>query len=251
MLSSYSACLAQLSAVVSFEYGQCLIEDANTLDYRVVTAILPEGKHGYEIAHRTGVIGQVFRTEKAILVSEVQSHPLYDAFDRRIEWELCFPLRLQGQVRAVINLEGSGLLEMNDDKWRRIGATVFETTQTEIEHTLPQPNDSWRLRTKRVILSSDPDDQENHILLTVARALARTGESTLLVGECPAVSRRSHPTMDEADENGLALSECFVAIEKHLDMLATGPKSRRLLSKRTNWWDYCWGRYSFVVTGNS
>src|SRR6266487_4290682 len=91
-LEALGACLEHIEAVLSYRYAQWLVEDPLTWDYRVVAARIPAGGEGYSIAHRTGVIGQVFRTGRAIVVPDTRSHPLYDPFDTRIDWEVAIPV---------------------------------------------------------------------------------------------------------------------------------------------------------------
>ena len=80
----YHDCLLQLKTVIRYSYGQWLIEDPDNHDYKVVVSVTTENEPGYSIAHRTGIIGQVFRTKQSILASDLSNHPLYDPFDHTI-----------------------------------------------------------------------------------------------------------------------------------------------------------------------
>ena len=70
-------------------------------------------QEGYDTAHRTGIIGQVFRTGRTLFAPDVAHHPLYDPFDPAITWELCFPVCAEGRLVAVVNLEGAGTLDID------------------------------------------------------------------------------------------------------------------------------------------
>lgn len=243
---SYQACLHGLYDIVPFEYAQYLIEAPENRDYKVVASIIPEGETGYDIAHRTGVIGQVFRTAKPIVVPDVRNHPLYDPFDVSIDWELCFPLLLEGKLIGVINLEGAGTLSISREVWCDISESVFKATQYMIPPSHPQRDDSWKLHTSRVVVVPDPDDDARTTVLTVARSLARDGNSTLLVGEYPSL-RGSGANLDDVEDANVSVSSCCYGLEERLDLLAAGPRSKKTLAARTDWWQHCEGRYSFVV----
>jgi hypothetical protein len=221
------------------------VEDSGSRDYRVVASIVPEGETGYDTAHRTGVIGQVFRTEKPILLADARNHPLYDTFDSNIEWELCFPLLLKGKLDAVINLEGAGLLDVSPNTWRSIGESIIKATQHQIA-SAPQSDDPWRIPTTEVVVTQDQIDSSNNSVVGLARALARDGKYTLLVGDYPALLRGRSPGLADIEGSGLTASYCFYGVEPRLDLLATGTGSEESLLK-TNWWDHCDGRYSFVI----
>src|ERR1700729_2007458 len=84
--------LDEIQEAFASTYCQWIIEDPDTRDYRVMTSLRPGGQNGFDVAHRTGVIGQVFRLKKPIIVPDTKNHPLYDAFDQSVAWELCFPV---------------------------------------------------------------------------------------------------------------------------------------------------------------
>src|SRR5688572_13480429 len=135
--AKYWRCLTLLQAVVPHQYGQWVTEDADNHDYRVVESIIPEGTEGYDVAHRTGIIGQVFRIEKLIWAPDVNSHPLYDPFDDAIDWELTFPVFLDGNLQAIVNLEGGGSIEFGANTWERVCRVVEETTQCKPPLSVP------------------------------------------------------------------------------------------------------------------
>jgi hypothetical protein len=244
---SYRACLRGLNEILPFAYAQYLIEDSDNHDYKVVASILPEGETGYDIAHRTGVIGQVFRIERPIAIPDVRNHPLYDAFDSEIEWELCFPLLRAGELKGVINLEGTGSLRQSPEAWFDIRECVLGATQYQVPPSPPRNDDSWRVCTSRVLVATNYDHDQRKSGLAVARALARDGNTTLLVGEYPSLVPQQSPNLDEVEEAGLSESFCCYGIEQRLDLLAAGPRSKESIATRTDWWKYCEGRYAFVV----
>ncbi|HJQ25468.1 MAG TPA: GAF domain-containing protein [Blastocatellia bacterium] len=240
-------CLEKLRAVTFCHYAQWVVEDPASHDYRVVAAILPANESGYDVAHRTGVIGQVFRIAKPILVPDAQNHPLYDPFDHTIEWELAFPVFDGGQMIAVINLEGSGSLDAGDEHWRRVCQAVEETTWCAPPPP-PQASDPCLIETVPMLIQTINGDDQRAGIVGMARTLARAGRSTLLVGHYPDLLRGRGPTMVEASRQGLDASYCYFGVERRLDLLATGPATQdELLQSRGNWWDTCNGRYAFVL----
>lgn len=241
-------CLTLLKAVVPFQYAQWIIEDPDSHDYRVVSAILPDAEEGYDVAHRTGVIGQVFRSEKAILVPDASNHPLYDPFDLTIDWELAFPLFVDEQMTAVVNLEGAGSVDIGDDIWRHVCTVVKETTQCQAPPQAPQADSACLISTRRIVTSADRDYDQVSDIVAVARAIARGGESTLLVGHFPDLLRGRGPTLAEAKQQNLGASYCFFGVEQRLDLLATGPITQdELLQNGESWRRLCDGRYAFVL----
>ncbi len=241
---SYENCLILLKSIVHFRYGQWLIEDTESRDYRAIASVLTGGQLGYGIAHRTGVIGQVFRMAIPILVADANNHPLYDPFDNTIDWELCFPVFMDGQTKAVINLEGSGSLEIGDEVWRRICNVVQQTTRHLPPITLPRSDTSCFVKTRRIVIRGATCDEASE----VARAIARGGESTLLVGNHPDLLGGRTPTMPDALQQGLSVSYCYFGVETRLDLLATGSlTSIDLLGNQMDWWGTSRGRYAYVL----
>jgi hypothetical protein len=189
------------------------------------------------------VIGQVFRVERPILVTDAGNHPLYDPFDNTIDWELCFPVLMDGKANAVINLEGTGSLELGAEVWSRICDAVQQTIGYLPPITLPQSNNSYLVRTRRIVIRGGTEEVAN-----VARAIARGGESTLLVGDHPNLLDGRTPTMADALQEGLSASYCYFGVERRLDLLATGTLSANdILENCMNWWNISQGRYAYIL----
>jgi hypothetical protein len=241
-------CLIFLQSIVPYQYGQWLIEDPESHDYRVIASVVPAGEVCYDIAHRTGVIGQVFRMQKSILSPDVRSHPLYDAFDKRIDWEFCLPVLRHGEMLAAINLEGTGDLETRHEVWSRICDVVDENTQCRPLCWAPLVDGSCLVQTRRIVIRAGHDDYEPLEIVERAKAIARGGETTLLVGHYPDLLRGRTPTMDEASHQGLGVSYCYFGVERRLDLLATGAVTQRhVLEDPMDWWETSIGRYAFVL----
>ncbi|MGB9179541.1 MAG: GAF domain-containing protein [Pyrinomonadaceae bacterium] len=243
----YRLCLAMLQAIIPYQYGQWLIEDTDNHDYRVIASIIPDNEEGYEIAHRTGVIGQVFRMEKSILVPDARNHPLYDPFDQTIDWELCFPVFADDRMKAVINLEGAGAIEMRGEDWERIYQVVEETTKCRPPSSAPQANSYCLIETRRIVIRANHAGQRSDIV-EMGKAISRAGESTLLVGHYPELLGGRRPNMAEASQQGLGVSYCYFGVERKLDLLATGLMIPKInLKNVTDWWSNSKGRYAFVL----
>lgn len=243
----YSHCLAQLQVIVPYHYAQWIIESPNNHDYRVVTSVIPEGAEGYDTAHRTGVIGQVFRTEKSIVVTDGQNHPLYDPFDDAINWELCFPVFADENLQAIINLEGAGELCIDKKTWARIRRVVEEATQCRAPSLSPQADGQFFTKTRRIVIRAGREYDPRSDIVEMARAIARGGESTLLVGDYPDLLHGRGPNMAEASRQGLGVSYCYFGVERRLDLLATGQNAQQILEEHSDWWNNCNGRYEFVL----
>lgn len=245
---TYRHCLESLRSVIPYSYAQWVVEDPDDHDYRVAAAVLPEGEPGYDVAHRTGVIGQVFRTRKAIVVPDVWNHPLYDPFDATVDWELCFPVFAGPEMKAVLNFEGQGALETAG--WEHVRRVAAEATSYSPPPSLPPAGDSCLVETRRFELRTGRGGACRPDVVELARAVARGGETTLLIGDYPELLRGRGPTTAEASESGLGVSYCYFGAGPRLDLLAAGSLTREfILENHLGWWDNCKGRYAFVLLG--
>jgi hypothetical protein len=235
--------LHNIQSLLKSRYCQRLVENPDDHDYRVLECLLPEGEIGYDIAHRTGVIGQVFRLEQPIFVPDTAHHPLYDPFDKNISWELCFPLFADRQMASVINIEGNGRLELNHEMWRALDAAVRENTQFRLPSVMPVAAAPCLTDSRQIVIL----DQQSNVT-DMARAIAAGGSSTLLVGDFPKLLGSRSPDMAEAAAQHLSASYCFFGVAPRLDLLATGCLTRaQILANDMNWWELANGRYAFVI----
>jgi hypothetical protein len=240
-------CLANVEALIPCRYAQYVVEDPDDHEYRVLASVVPEGEEGYATAHRTGIIGQVFRLERAILAPDVAKHPLYDPFDSSIQWEFCFPLFRTGRMVAAINLEGAGALEVGQGGWGRISNAVHETTGCMVP---PVPRAAERdclVHTRRIVIRPGDGSCGRADVVSLARTLSRGSESTLLVGPFPEFLRKRAPNMEEAQKQGLGVGYCYVGVEPKLDLLDTGGLMPDPSADVMGWWRTSNGRYGFVV----
>lgn len=239
-------CLDGLRSAIPYQYAQWVVEDTDDHDYHVVAAVLPEGEPGYDVAHRTGVIGQVFRVGDGIVVPDARNHPLYDPFDTSVDWELCFPVFAGEEMKAVLNFEGTGTFGTVD--WEHVSRAVREVTSYLPPPSAPLADSPYLVETRRIEVRTSGDRAGQSEVVELARAVARGGESTLLVGHYPELLRGRGPTAAEAGKEGLGISYCYFGVEPRLDLLATGPVNRDFMSEnQMGWWDNCKGRYAFVL----
>jgi hypothetical protein len=238
--------LSSLKSLCAAEYAQWIIEDPDDSEYRVVASLIPDGAEAYNTAHRTGIIGQVFRTEESILAMGIRNHPLYDTFDDSVDWELCFPVFVDGTLEGVINLEGTGELAVDQDLWATILRLVEEITRYRPPASLPTADSARLFQTRKFLIRAVPGENAG-AFIELAQATARGGRHTLLVGDYPNLVRGRGPSIVEAIQRGLGISYCFFAVEQRLDLLATGPNAHEVLPAHPKWWNLCDGRYEFVV----
>lgn len=248
-LNTLGACLGHLDAILPSRYAQWLVEDAITWDYRVAAERIPPGTVGYAIAHRTGVVGQVFRTRRAIFVPDTRSHPLYDPFDTGVDWELAIPVCQKRNLVAVLNLEGSGVLGLEANQWQAIAQLVLTATGWSIEESLPDPAEGGlvdtRLATFRALLGPTGDAGR---ILKIGRRLARRGRTVLVIGVLPEVARPNSLTVSEAEARGVPLAECFYGMGPGRDILQLGsPPDGMRAFERLGGWALVEGRYEFVL----
>ena len=250
-LSVLNRCLQRLSGLLPFVHGQWLIEDPKTWDYRVVAYRVPTGHPQYDIAHRTGVIGQVFRTEEPIIVPDVRNHVLYDPFDEEIGWELALPVRHDDTLAAVLNLEGSGSLEVQRSTWSDVTQAIEAETGWRVRSDPPEPHDSRVVATRFERVPSSHSDTLAQAI-AFAQTIADRDTSVLLVANSPhSAAARRCPTVAEAINQGSPLGECVFGIARRLDFLALGSGTEEeIIVKPHHWRDIVDGRYEIVLSAN-
>ena len=250
--SLYQNCIYSLQAITPFRYAQWVVEDSRTHDYLVTASVSPKGVSGYDVAHRTGVIGQVFRLGKPLFVANVRNHPFYDPFDNEMDWELTFPVVEKGNLRGVINLEGSGTLELREETWLEIYRVVKQITHYEAPLSLSEIDHNGLIKTRRIVFAKNNDNDERASIVEIARAVARGGLTTLLIGDHPDLLAGRKPTLLEANAQGLGVSYCYFGVDWRLDLLATGPEDEVTRCRHDNgWWETSSGRYDVVLLNES
>jgi hypothetical protein len=243
----HQRCFKQLHLLVPYVYAQWLVEDEITHDYRVVASVNPPGSLSYDTAHRTGIIGQVFRLQKPLFVPDVRAHALYDPFDDSIDWELCFPVFHDGRMSAVVNLEGNGFLHLSAELWVDVCKVVESTIGLKPPTVLPEEDSSCLIETQPILIRTPNNSSESLDIVKMAKAVARGGQTVLLVGHYPDLLGGRSPTMAQAITQGLSASYCFFGVEQRLDLLATGPMIEEMLESGLEWWSNCRGRYALVL----
>jgi hypothetical protein len=243
-LNAVRACLEHLEITLRYRYAQWLVEDPLTWDYRVVAERIPAGAGGYAVAHRTGVIGQAFRTGRAIAVPDTRSHPLYDPFDADVDWELTIPVIQDGNLVAVLNLEGSGALALPASQWRTV-REIVSATGWSVEDAPPDPMASGLLKTRRRTISTT---SEANRVFNVGKRLAHRGKATLLIGVFPEIARSNSPTACDAEARGMPLAECVRGVGPRLDILQLGLAADGMRAfERLGGWALVEGRYEFAL----
>lgn len=227
------ASLAAALAVVDCAWAQWLAEDPRTRAYRVQAAHLPDGVAGYDTAHRLGVIGQVFRTGRAILVPDARADALYDPYDDAVDWELATPVCSAGALVAVLNLEGRRPLPDFTALWERLSAAVRAASGAELPPHAPLPGDGHLADTVWVDVAGGADAPRS--TLALARLTAGAGRWTLVFWP----SATSQP--DEEDDLETAVS----GMAERLDVAALRGTTAR---PPAAWRARLAGRYEYVVS---
>jgi hypothetical protein len=100
------------------------------------------------------------------------------------------------------------------------------------------------VKTRRIAVRGAGCDE----VVEIARAIARGGESTLLVADHPELLDGRAPTLADAIQQGLSASYCYFGVDRRLDLLATGSlSSAEILENRMGWWNTSKGRYAYVL----
>ena len=233
-----------LSTLLPYCYAQWVIESPCTWDYAVVASRFPAGADCYEVAHRPGVIGQVFRRERAIFIPDVKDHPLYDTYDPFVEWELAVPLVDGGSLVAVLNLEGSGRIALDDVLWRRLGEVIYSRSKLQFPDTIPTANEAWMVKTTRVEISEKIKSTAIDSVLLLGQAAAKGGVSVLAAGPFNLPRSPTYPSVEEALVTGFPLGGCFRGGGHRLDLVETSGSTR---PEDSLWWSFADGRYDFVL----
>jgi hypothetical protein len=238
------ACLYDMEAKFHYRYAQWLIEDPVTRDYRVIAECIPADATGYAIAHRTGVIGQVFRTGHAIAVPDTRSHPLYDPFDTDVDWELAMPVwRGESQV-AVLNIEGSGAFELGASQWQAL-CEIVSSMEWRIPGQLPNSLALGLVKTRRATFGTS--GRVGDVLKTGAR-LAQRGKTVLVIGDVSDAVPANSLTACDAEARRAPLAECVRGVRTRMDVLPLGSRGRGMRAfERLGGWMLVEGRYEFVL----
>jgi hypothetical protein len=192
--------LIDLRASVPYLYAQWLYEDPNSLEYRVAVSA---GEESYEIAHRSGIIGQVFRTGATMFVSNVCVHPLYDTYDSRITWEWAGMFGAVDGTRLVLNLEGQD----------HCNSATLPQELHFLFRGLPLRTFPANAPADMPILCADPN-----ALLQACVTLAEAGQWVAAIGHFPDLAPSNHVTYQEALKNNLPLAECIFPYKPRLDL---------------------------------
>ncbi|MBV9157815.1 MAG: GAF domain-containing protein [Acidobacteriaceae bacterium] len=241
-------CLHELTTALPFRYCQWLIENPDYFGYEVIASVLPDGETGYAVAHRTGVIGQVFRQKQPIFLADARKHTLYDVYDHTILWELCLPVFAGAELCGVINFEGTKRVDVNEQLWSTIDTIVYKNTNYCLPRNVPIPNAAHFVDTIQLAVPANGRQNQRASMTAVGHALAAGGASTLLVGRFPELLAGRSPDMAQAAEQKLGPSYCCFGVAANLDLLATGSFTEQdILDNQMNWRDISNGRYSFVL----
>jgi hypothetical protein len=240
--------LREIRGNLPYLYAQWLIEYQNG-DYRVVAAEGADGNESFDVAHRTGVIGQIFRTESPIWIGDVKGHPLYDPFDERVTWEIALPAFTPSGKVAVLNLEGSGKLGEVKRTWRRIADVVQRETGFCVSQKPPAIGKIEWWETRYIGVTFGDSRKRSALLLDLVNALAARGEWVVIIGNVPTPKRSDYPTFAEATARGVAATACIRPLCARVDALATGNlKSQERAKCLRSCRKLVEGRYQWAVT---
>lgn len=235
----------RLSEALPFSYAQWVVESPPVWDYQVMVSRSPTGANCYDIAHRPGVIGQVFRRERPIFIPDARTHPLYDVYDSLVKWELALPLIDNGALVGVLNLEGGGNLELGGTLWQQLRNSLFSEVGLQLSEAAPKPGEAWMVKTTCVGIPGTTEPAAD-TALRLGRAAAEGGLSVLVAGDLNLPASSVYPTVEEALAADVPLGGCFRGGGRRLDLLQVGVPGA-LSAEVTSWWSLADGRYDFVL----
>lgn len=221
--------LEAAGSLLGHAYAQWVIEDPRSFAYRVAAERLPEGRQGYATAHRLGVIGQVFRSARAIFVADTRAHPLYDPYDPEMAWELALPVSTRAGV-AVLNFEGPPPAPALDALWERLARAVRDAVDGELPPAPPGAGEAALKATAWVSVAAPSD------AFAAAAGLARLAAGArcwaLIVAPAP------HAPSDGIEDALTGVAPCLDRLE--------APSLARPLPEA--WRARLQGRYDYVVS---
>jgi len=233
---------------MAYDYAQWVLEEPQSWDYKVAASRFPPGQSCYEVAHRPGVIGQVFRRRHPIFLQGARLHPLYDPYDASIEWELALPLFEADELACVLNLEGSGDFELREFLWQELRQVLSSDTGWYLPESIPKAGETWMTRTTRADIRGEDEFSAMEAALILGRAAAAGGACVIVVGALDLPASSIYPTVSEALSSGAPLSGCVRGGDRRLDLLPV-EAGEGATFESANWWDVADGRYDFAITG--
>jgi hypothetical protein len=228
--------LDRVRELLPYDYAQWVVESPHSGDYVVVTARSPLGSECYEIAHRPGVIGQVFRRQQPIFLPEGTAHPLYDSYDPAMTWELAAPLFSKSGLAIVLNLEGQGRPVLDEAAWRRLGALLSSEAGWSPRGPVPTPGEARMLKTTEAKVPLEA-------ALALAQDAANGGQYVLVAGPLNLPASPIYPTLEEALRRRQPIGGCVRGGPQRLDLLVT----ESAIESSVPWWPVVEGRYDLVL----
>ena len=151
-------------------------------------------------------------------------------------------------MAGVINVEGTGELDIQDEDWHCIGRIVHEQTRCRLSERMPRADDPCLIETREVVIRAAKEEEQRFHVAAMATAVATGGHSTLLVGHYPELLSGRSPDMTEAATQSLSASYCCFGVDTGLDLLATGKLAEaNILDNEMDWRGIARGRYDFVL----
>ncbi len=121
-----------------FGYIMLYDEREDRLEIRAVSGIEMEVLEGIEVVPGRGITGRVFQTGLSRLVRDVRDDPDYIEGHPDVKSELAVPIRAEGEVIGVLNLESDEVSDFDPDDLRlasiiatQIGATLRQALAYE------------------------------------------------------------------------------------------------------------------------
>lgn len=240
--------LDRVRRVLAYDYAQWVLEAPQSRDYNVFASRFPPGQSCYEVAHRPGVIGQVFRRRRPIFLQGARLHPLYDPYDDSIEWELALPLFEEDALAGVLNLEGGSDFELSEFLWQELRELLSSGTGWYLPEAIPKAGETWMTRTNRADIRGEDELSTMEAAFNLGRAAAAGGACVIVVGALGLPTSSVYPAVSESLASGAPLSGCVRGGDRRLDLLPVQAEERAAFES-TNWWDVIDGRYDFAITG--
>ena len=147
----------------------------------------------------------------------------------------------------MLNLEGSGTLDLSSDRWQAIRDVVAAEAGWQLPPALPPPGQTLLLETRFIGVFAE-SKQARAAAAELGEAIARGGAAVLLVGDYPELARKPYPALSEIEAQQLPVGAGVHPVGRRLDLLAAGTAAPAMIAAESSRWrNSVQGRSDFVL----